>query len=419
MKNSIEDTIYSKNFEDSIFKNVNHIFMNSSIYSAYGEIVDYIKELSLALTQEQINIISEQQSKGIGFIFPIDQGRGINNKRTSRHESIIKDNNDFMRSPRCSEEIIKLLTLCDGIKKALKDNKKIIADSRREFVEALTKIPKEKSLKIIELAGSDSKANFVKFIYDRILHIPDNLRNGLAVPYMEYQRALASSSKKLISNIEAIERFAIENSSEILLSKKSLIRKVGVNVFDDSAWREYIIKSISHHNLYDVITIEWQSNELKSEFSGLIEINNFIDNLVLSFIEYTVERRIANLEVDLLNTSGHEFEIIIKRELDKIQGIKVDTTRASGDFGADLVIRSETKTMVAQLKRYKGSVGISAVQEIFGSIKHYNADCGIVISTGRYTKAAISLADSTGIILCNENNYREVVVKYFGLDYEI
>jgi restriction system protein len=74
-------------------------------------------------------------------------------------------------------------------------------------------------------------------------------------------------------------------------------------------------------------------------------------------------------------------------------------TPASGDQGADLLARKNGRKIAIQAKRYKGTVGNGAVQEIVGALKFYRADEGWVITSGTFTPSARALAQANGIRL--------------------
>ncbi len=96
----------------------------------------------------------------------------------------------------------------------------------------------------------------------------------------------------------------------------------------------------------------------------------------------------------------YDYEEIVAEHL-RAQGYrKVTTTRKSGDFGADvLAIAPNGDKVCIQCKRYSGSVGPKAVQEIYAAKKYYKCDLACVYTTGDYTQAAEKLAESTGVEL--------------------
>lgn len=115
-------------------------------------------------------------------------------------------------------------------------------------------------------------------------------------------------------------------------------------------------------------------------------------------------------EIDMM--TGHDFEQYLYY-LYKRKGYKVRKTKAVGDFGADLILFNpkEREKIVVQAKRYKRNVGIKAVQEVIGSIKHYDADYGWVVTNSRFTQSAIELAKSNNIRMVNRDNLIRIIEK--------
>ncbi len=96
--------------------------------------------------------------------------------------------------------------------------------------------------------------------------------------------------------------------------------------------------------------------------------------------------------------TGEEFEAYVKSALTQI-GITANTTPASNDYGADLVIEYKNHRIAAQCKYYSSPVGISAVQEVIAAINYYRCEKGMVITNSTYTQQAENLAASNGIFL--------------------
>lgn len=110
--------------------------------------------------------------------------------------------------------------------------------------------------------------------------------------------------------------------------------------------------------------------------------------------------------------NGAEFENYIKELYIKL-GYNAKTTNASHDFGADIVVVKGYDKICIQAKRYNENrtVGISAVQEVIGSLNYYKANKGIVISTSNFTKSAIQLAKINNIILINRSELQKMILK--------
>lgn len=80
-------------------------------------------------------------------------------------------------------------------------------------------------------------------------------------------------------------------------------------------------------------------------------------------------------------------------------GYAVTRTRASGDFGADLLLERDGERVVVQAKRYDGAVGIDAVQQVIGATRYYDAARAVVVTNSTCTSAAVALAGAHGVEL--------------------
>lgn len=101
--------------------------------------------------------------------------------------------------------------------------------------------------------------------------------------------------------------------------------------------------------------------------------------------------------------SGLEFEQFLAGQF-REKGFQVTLTKASGDFGADLVVETPAGTRAAvQAKRFKSRVNLKAVQEVVASISHYAADFGIVIAASGFFPSAVELARTNQVELWDED----------------
>jgi len=99
---------------------------------------------------------------------------------------------------------------------------------------------------------------------------------------------------------------------------------------------------------------------------------------------------------DVDQMTGRQFEEYIGT-LFEGNGYRVTYTPATGDFGADLILKKGREVIVVQAKRYKSSVGVAAVQEVIPAVKMYHANAAWVVSNSYYTKAAMTLAKSNHV----------------------
>ena len=98
---------------------------------------------------------------------------------------------------------------------------------------------------------------------------------------------------------------------------------------------------------------------------------------------------------DLNNLTGIEFEKFCYIILEKM-GFSVTETKTSGDGGIDLIAQNYQPLLsgkyIIQCKRYTGSVGEPIIRDLFGVVMSERANKGILMTTGYFTKQAISFA---------------------------
>ncbi len=97
--------------------------------------------------------------------------------------------------------------------------------------------------------------------------------------------------------------------------------------------------------------------------------------------------------------TGTEFERYVADKLRARGYHDVRFTPATGDYGVDILATKQGKVYAFQCKCYTGSVGVSAVQEVFSGSRKYQADKAVVITNSHYTPNARTLAGDLGVSL--------------------
>jgi restriction system protein len=110
------------------------------------------------------------------------------------------------------------------------------------------------------------------------------------------------------------------------------------------------------------------------------------------------ERYLAQIErLDQLQAmSPTEFERFVARLFEQM-GHSVTLTQASGDKGVDIFL--DGCEGIVQCKRYKGSVGQPVVRDFYGTMIHYKAERGYIVTTGTFSLPAQSWAEGKPIHL--------------------
>ena len=93
-----------------------------------------------------------------------------------------------------------------------------------------------------------------------------------------------------------------------------------------------------------------------------------------------------------------EFESFCAEQL-RSAGWDAQLTAISGDQGVDVIAEKDGTRVVLQCKRYSGTVGNSAVQEVVAGRAFERADHCAVVTNSVYTPAAEQLASANGVLL--------------------
>jgi restriction system protein len=144
-----------------------------------------------------------------------------------------------------------------------------------------------------------------------------------------------------------------------------------------------------------------------------------------------VDRRFVQ-EADVLSTLDHrtnlmdltpgEFESLITNLFQKM-GLEAKQTQASRDGGVDCVAFDPRPIfggkVVIQAKRYKHTVGVSAVRDLFGTVHNEGASKGILVTTSGYSKSVFEFADGKPIELISGSNLLYLLAEYAGVEAKI
>ena len=130
----------------------------------------------------------------------------------------------------------------------------------------------------------------------------------------------------------------------------------------------------------------------------------FFKYLVSSILE-SIYRKSRIKDVDKF--TGEQFENWLK-VLFEDYGFQVEKTKRTGDYGADLILKKGNDKIAVQAKRYKGNVGVKAVQEVIGSAKYYGCNGAVVCTNSYFTENAKNLAKANEVILYDRDKLIEL-----------
>jgi restriction system protein len=125
---------------------------------------------------------------------------------------------------------------------------------------------------------------------------------------------------------------------------------------------------------------------------------------------------------NLMELSPTEFEALIQNLFTKM-GLEARQTRPSRDGGVDCVAWDPRPIfggkVVIQAKRYKNTVGVSAVRDLFGTLQNEGASKGILVTTSGYGQASYDFAQNKPIELIGGANLLYLLREHTGIEAKI
>lgn len=97
--------------------------------------------------------------------------------------------------------------------------------------------------------------------------------------------------------------------------------------------------------------------------------------------------------------TGLEYEELVAKYLRRHGYYNVSVTKASGDYGVDVIAHKGTHRYAVQCKYYSDDVGLEAVQEAVAGKAMYRCDKAMVVTNASFTNAACELANKNDVLL--------------------
>lgn len=118
-------------------------------------------------------------------------------------------------------------------------------------------------------------------------------------------------------------------------------------------------------------------------------------------------------DIDLLD--GVQFENLTYKLLVNM-GFDVETTKATGDGGIDLVAYNKQPIIkgkyIIQCKRWSSSVGEPILRDLYGTMTNERANKGILITSGTFTQSAIKFAEGKPLELIDRGQLEDLLLEY-------
>lgn len=149
-------------------------------------------------------------------------------------------------------------------------------------------------------------------------------------------------------------------------------------------------------------------------FLGIGLIVAIICAVIDSSVKRKQQRKAEEIELsfeDVDRMDGHMFEHFVADVLRKNGFRSVSVTKASGDYGVDIVALKEKQKYAFQCKCYQSTLGLKPIQEVYAGAKKYGANYSVVVTNSHFSKNAKNLAHELGVSLWDRETLGEMMWK--------
>lgn len=140
------------------------------------------------------------------------------------------------------------------------------------------------------------------------------------------------------------------------------------------------------------------------------------------FIEGTDVLSTLDQRPNLMALTPSEFEALIAN-LFQAMGLETRLTQASRDGGVDCVAYDPRPILggkvVIQAKRYKHTVGVSAVRDLYGTLQNEGASKGILVTTSGFGTASFEFAKEKPLELLSGSHLLYLLATHAGIEAKI
>jgi restriction system protein len=240
---------------------------------------------------------------------------------------------------------------------------------------------------------------------------------------------------------DLVAQLALRIVSELLrCDREEIIQVVALNAFVDTIdrstgkrMRVYLVSlratreqfnEVDLRHVDPVACLKRLSAEVSRSPAELLPVKPLVvfDMQDPRFIEESDVLSTLDHRSNLMELTPGEFENLITNLFQKM-GLETRLTQASRDGGVDCVAFDPRPILggkvVIQAKRYKNTVGVSAVRDLFGTMHNEGASKGILVTTSGYGTAAFDFANGKPIELISGSNLLYLLKEHAGMDAKI
>lgn len=129
--------------------------------------------------------------------------------------------------------------------------------------------------------------------------------------------------------------------------------------------------------------------------------------IIYSYIKNAIKKWIYRNQIDKM--SGIEFEHLTKELLEHNGFHHVELTKASNDYGIDVLAMKKQTLYAIQCKKYKNKVGINAIREAATGCTYYDQDIAVVFTNSTFSSQAVKLAETLDVELWDEETLQKLM----------
>lgn len=141
----------------------------------------------------------------------------------------------------------------------------------------------------------------------------------------------------------------------------------------------------------------------------------FICYLPFYYVCTSIKKYIIKEPIDQM--TGVEFEHYARLLLQQNGYTHVELTKASNDYGIDIVAMKGDVLYAIQCKKYSSKVGIDAIRQASTGCIYYDHDVAVVLTNSTFSSQAKTLALTLGVELWDEKTLASLIYHSYRAKY--
>lgn len=278
----------------------------------------------------------------------------------------------------------KLKPNVDSVKSISFDYENRIALLELEFINPDTELSRIKGAKYIKSKWDTKEIQYTNSEFERLYE------------KLVFNSILSITAKVWFYLIDKIDEFIING---YVYKLNPAVGKQENYYFFSAKLEQGDIPFERIHLLDSKMFLDSKNAKYRTPLTSIKQINKY---------EFSNKKMINIIDDEI---DGFDFEKLTKTLLEKNNYDNITVTKASGDYGADVIAYKDNIKYAIQCKKYSEKVGVKAIQEVIAAKTMYKCHVGVVLTNNYFTPNAEKLAESNGILLWDKNKLEELIEK--------